>query len=587
MPVFFSKNTADWFAVDGVYIAELDQPADAELDGNAGLTKIVGQFPWGPTDEIIELGSSAELKKLLGNASSPEDYKGFRSIVGKKWGPLHVVRISEGAQAQAAIIIRSSGLYTVGTYDTGDDYSLTFSSVDGNGPYTVTALSGDHSNEDDVYSHLETEINNHNVLQNHVDALAELSSDQMLVTGSGDEDWSVSLNSPATGSHNFASPTEQYQLNAKYPGAAGNEISVDHVWHPGSPPQFEFVLSWGAETQRFGPYDFDGSSGVASTINDDLGNGTWVDFSWHANFNGDRTEDRSNFVSLVGGTDASLGSSKSQPYVDGLDVLAADEDGGQIFVAETELNETANDAVISKGQSVADGSRARFLAQAVGSSDTLDSRISKAGTYADDRLALAAHRVKQFIEGSLRTVDLIPFVASAMANSPPNKSPAAWSNREYFQAIGDFEDGVSPTRADYVEAVDQGALVLEREQGGIWKLRSGVTTDTTAGKQRIARRVMTDYVGINVGQALLPYQNEPPRPDVVDGVKSAVDRRLERMEGTGDIPESQLIEDFTNVVDAVQSDSVRFKLQVELWGEMRHIIAAVTVGAQVTIEEEA
>jgi len=584
MPVFLTTNAAEWYAVDGVYIAELDQPAGAQLDGNAGLTKMVGQFPWGPTDEIIEVGSSGEYRqKLLGNTTDPENYKGHRSIVGKAWGPLHIVRVSEASQAKASVDVRAPGEYTVGTYDGGDSYELTFSNVP-NGPHTVKSDggAGDHSAEDDVYTDLESKIKNHSDLGDVLAVNADTQNDKLLIWGDGDEDWSVSTNSAATGSHSFTQGNAQYTITGEYVGSAGNQIGVIHTQVDAS--NFKLTVVWGAEATTYGPYAWDGQSDTKSDINDDV---DYIDFDWHANFAAaEQPKDQTNDVKLSGGADASLGASKSQPYIDGLDVLTADEDGGNILCAETELNETPNDAVIAKGQTVASGSRARYIHQSVGSSNTLDSRISKAGTYSDDRLIMPAHRVKQFIEGKLRTVDLAPFVASAMANSPPNKSPAAWSNREYFQAVRDFADGVSPTRSDYVNAVDQGALVLQREQGGVWKLRSGITTDTTSGKERIARRVMVDYVGINIGQALLPFQNEPPRPDVVTGAKAAMDRRLERMAGDPSAPESQLFEDFSTTTDAVNPDSVRYKVQVELWGELRHIIAAVQVGANVTISEE-
>lgn len=581
MPVNFTTNPAEWYAVDGVYIAELDQPAGAELESNAGLTKVVGQFPWGPTDELIKIGSADELKeKLFGKTQDLPNYKGYRALAGKKWGELHIVRVSESAQAKASISIRSAGYYTVDTYDTGDDYSLTFSSVDGGGPYTVTALSGEHSQESDVYTVLKDKLVNHSTLSEYV-APANVTSTSMEITGNGDEDWSVSLNTPATGAHSFDSPVEQYTLEALYPSGAGNQIQVEHIRETAS--TFSIRIEWGNDSTTYGPYDLDGQSSTADEISNDL---QYTDFSWHANYNGDNPLDRENAVHLTGGSDASLGSSKSQPYIDGLGVLKADEDGGQIFCAEPELNETASDAVIAEGQTVADETRARYLHQAVGAQDTLGSRLSKVGTYSDDRLILAAHRVQQFIGSSLREVDLVPFVASAMTNTPPHISPAAYRNREYFQPVRDFESGVTPTRADYKEAVDVGALILEREKGGIWKLRSGITTDTTPGKELIARRVMVDLVGLNVGQALLPFQNEPPYPSNVNAAKGAMDNRLGLMQGSEDIPDSQLIENFQTKISSQSSDTVQFKIKVELWGEMRHLIAAVQVGSNVTITEE-
>lgn len=583
MPVFFSTNPAEWYSVDGVYIATEPPPAVPDVDlSSATITKIVGDFPWGRTDTILTLSSSQDFKKLLGNAQSPEDYRGYRAIAGKQWGEIHAVRLSEGTQAKSSIDLHYEGEYTVGTYDTNDDYELTISGVP-NAPITVGAQSGDHASEDDIYSHLETEINNHADLSEVVRAVADLAGDILYVVPDGDEDWSVSLNTPSnTGAHSFQSIVEQYTLTADHVGAVGDEIHVLH--HQVSSSEFEIEEVWGSESARHGPFNFDGTSSTAQAINDEL---KWTEFVWDASFNSNSNpRSRTRGVNLSGGADANLTSGNSTPYEDALDVLASDEDGGQIIAAEPRLDETPNDALIQKGRTIAGNQRARFLHQAVASPYSLADNISKAGTYADDNLILTAHRVQQFIEGSEHTINLSAFVASVMAKLPPQFSPAAYRAREYLQPITDFEAGVNPSRANYQNAVDNGALVLQREKGGVWKLRSGVTTDTSPGFELITRSVLKDLVGTEIGQALLPFQNMPSTDQRVDQAKAAIQKVIGQLKGSEDVPTSRVIRDGTVNLVTHTSDTVQFQTRVELFGEMRYLIANLEIGAGIQIDVE-
>lgn len=578
MAVYYSTIPTEWYELEGVYIAEIEPVEQPSIQSNATLGKLVGDFPWGPTDEIIQISTAPELEEeLIGNTANPENYRGFRALSGKRFGELHVVRISESSQSKAETQIRAPGVYEVTTYDSGDDYELTFSGVD-NAPITITSASGDHSVEDDVYTDLKTKINSHDSLGDEVRAVADTTNDELEISGNGNEGWSVSLNTPTTGSHQFTQGAIQYEIDAEYVGAAGNEIAIGHTQR-NSGNEFEITVEWGNDVQTFGPFDFDGNSDTETTINDEVEH---IDFTWASSYNGTNPLDRPNNVSMAGGTDAQLGTSTNDPYIDALAVLEADEMGGIVWPAEpSHLEESATNGLIAELQSHADKMRATAVSQAVATSGNTGSysfqnNVTVADTYSDDRLIVCPHRVKQFIEGSLKTVDLTSFVVSAMVNTSPHISPAAQRNAEYLQPIRDFEDDVAPRRGDFVDARQAGAVAVERQKGGTWSIVSGVMSDRTP----IPTRQMRDLIAENSGRVLQPYQSEPPYPENVDGAKGS----LETMLGT--LETDRLIKDFSVRTVQVQDDSVKYETKVDLWGEMGSIVNLVKVGRSVEITEE-
>lgn len=114
MTVFRSTNPADWYAADGVYIAEQDAPRSPRIEGTRFLG-VVGEFPWGPTNELVEVNEGSDLlTKLVGKASRPQDYKGYRALAGKTMGKIYAVRV-EGtgmAKASATVGVGTDDLFT-------------------------------------------------------------------------------------------------------------------------------------------------------------------------------------------------------------------------------------------------------------------------------------------------------------------------------------------------------------------------------------------------------------------------------------------------------------------------------------------
>lgn len=139
MGLYFSNDPAVWRETDGVYIAVLEPPRSARLIGSR-VTHVVGDFPIGPVDEVVEIADAETfLDRFVGEAASPENYKGYRSIADKVFGRLKIVRIQGTGAAKSSRTVRdladaedlfSATAKYVGAY--GDEITLAFEQVDAN-----------------------------------------------------------------------------------------------------------------------------------------------------------------------------------------------------------------------------------------------------------------------------------------------------------------------------------------------------------------------------------------------------------------------------------------------------------------------
>lgn len=111
MAIYYTTNPSEFKLTDSVIIAEQEQPASGRLSGGSVKTGIVGNFPWGPDDELLEFDDGAELiETLVAGYSAPEDYEGYRAIANKQFGgPLRVVRVSADDAVKASRTLADSG----------------------------------------------------------------------------------------------------------------------------------------------------------------------------------------------------------------------------------------------------------------------------------------------------------------------------------------------------------------------------------------------------------------------------------------------------------------------------------------------
>lgn len=142
MSYTFSSNPLDWTATDGIYIAEQAAPAAPRLVG-ANVTQIVGAFPWGAPNVIHKIGSAAELERLLlGKTAAPNNWSGYRYIVGKRFGQLEIVRVEAADAAAATRTVGADGYKADAKYKGDAGNEITIRNVNNGASFDVTVTWG-------------------------------------------------------------------------------------------------------------------------------------------------------------------------------------------------------------------------------------------------------------------------------------------------------------------------------------------------------------------------------------------------------------------------------------------------------------
>lgn len=116
MAIYYTTNPNEFKLTDSVIIAEQAQTTSGRLSSGPALVGIVGAFPWGPTDTLLEFASGAALlETLVGGYSAPEEYGGYRAIAEKRFGgELRIVRV------EATDAVKASRTLDDGTNDSID-----------------------------------------------------------------------------------------------------------------------------------------------------------------------------------------------------------------------------------------------------------------------------------------------------------------------------------------------------------------------------------------------------------------------------------------------------------------------------------
>lgn len=108
MSVIFSTNPLKWRAQDGIFVNKQQVPPAPRIVGN-NLTKVVGEFPWGPANEAVEITSAEDLVTMFfGGVAAPEAWKGPRALIGNSYGRMYIVRVEAAAAAKAARTVAGS-----------------------------------------------------------------------------------------------------------------------------------------------------------------------------------------------------------------------------------------------------------------------------------------------------------------------------------------------------------------------------------------------------------------------------------------------------------------------------------------------
>lgn len=99
--------------LDGVYIFEITPPGYISGQGNS-IVGIAGEFERGPTDVVVDVGSTALMREIFGgygtapsgSESTWKGFSGYRAVAGKVWpSGLRIVRVSRTDMATATLVI--------------------------------------------------------------------------------------------------------------------------------------------------------------------------------------------------------------------------------------------------------------------------------------------------------------------------------------------------------------------------------------------------------------------------------------------------------------------------------------------------
>lgn len=481
MSVIYTSNQLEMRAQDGIFINLIEvSPAPRIIGTN--ITKVVGEFPWGPFNTPTLITDPEVLSDtFFGGVAVPENWGGGAALIGKAWGPLYIVRGKAAAAAKATRTIAGS------------------------------------------------------------------------------------------------TPENIFRVSAKYEGDAGNEIKV--LYEKVTNDLFNVKVTFGGKYEEFLnlPRTTAAFAGLSPK---------WVDLAW---LDADASEALPNSdsapVALSGGDDGTVSDAEltgGPSSVVGLRTLETVEDGGFAFFAErasadlTAALRAHN--VIKNMDSVAQGHGADFAANLV-----------IATAIEDATLRLTLHKYKQRYVSGVKEVMLNALVASVISQIPPNRSIADYDNKDLLGIVAGFPAGLALGSAEYKAAQVAGGITLEpiRRAGqapgasGTYKIKAGLTTDPDQPSDMSAR--LRRLVGVNIGEAALPYQNKPGVTFYTDGCLLAVTSLLDLLKGDESQPTTQFIEDFSARLVSRTGAEVVYELKVKLIGEMRYIIFNLTVGENVTI----
>lgn len=472
MAVYYTTNPLDIAATDGLYVVEQTPAPSPTLQGT-NVVQVVGDFPWGPVDQKIVLSDTADFEKLLiGKTARPQDWSGVRSIVGKKYAILEVVRILATGAAKASRII----------------------GVDG------------------------------------------------------------------------------YKVEAKYYGAAGNEIEVKHT--DNADGTLDVEVKWAGYTKSFESVAI---ADIASLEDDYL--------VFTAEGDGDTiAASDADYVALTGGSN---GAAVDSDYVGGvsskrgLRILEDSVDGAIVFLAEY----TSAAAVTALREFVKE-KRARGMIQAA--DGDFAANLAAATAVLDDRLVMPLHRVYQSINGEEFVVDLAPYVASMLSQMPPHYSIA---DLDYCKALlgtiirvaGD----VSLKRGSWIAAKKAGGVMLESVPGGGFKFHAGLTTDTSTAKTLISTRGVLDVFVATLVAAISPFQAKPDMEYYDVQILSAGTGAINIMKGRPrSSPETAIIKDAgLQLLPSNEPNEDVLQSAVALHGEKRTIILTITSGINLDVKE--
>jgi hypothetical protein len=293
-------------------------------------------------------------------------------------------------------------------------------------------------------------------------------------------------------------------------------------------------------------------------------------------------------VALTTGADGSIADSDFTGTGKGIDVAAAVQDVGCVWIAER-MSSTLKNAVETKAASTPD--RMWFIGPDAETTSAATA-ITDAGNFRDPNGRIV------YTYGHCYTLDpeagaeiLVrpeSWLASIFSQTDPDIHVGEEDTKQYTAGIIRLYNQTF-VRGDYIAFKDAGICALENDAGG-FAFVSGVTTCLNPGKEQIARRRCTDYLLISLARDLkhqVKKKNTTTRRAVIAGLIDSFLNTHKQAE--------RIVEDYELKLDGAAGNTSitrsqnieRFRLRVRLIPHMLHLVLEGEVGTNVTITEAA
>lgn len=161
-------------------------------------------------------------------------------------------------------------------------------------------------------------------------------------------------------------------------------------------------------------------------------------------------------------------------------------------------------------------------------------------------------------------------------SSPP--VPLAFGN------ITDYARGVTPpTEGEYVVAKQRGVGVIKIDTPPP-QIQSSVTSSLTSGERDENRRVMADFVEINLANLMRPYIKEPLTDDLKETETGQCEAFLQLLKDASRIEDFQVDPFSLNTPQMLEQGIFVMKVSVRMIAIQKAIVLSVSVGPNVTIQ---
>lgn len=221
MPLFVSSKSS--VTRHGVFAIEVTPASVIQAQGT-GVSAIVGQFPWGPKDEIYSPSNIADAKMVFAPPGMTRTGSAYLSLIGKAWPDLRLVRVLGSASVKASSTLASSTPTNIATvtakYDGPEGNSIVLTVADASdgdaNHYNLTAtVTGTSGTTEDL---IENWNDSATGTQSDFEDLTQAQKDALRLIG---DIAHLANGRPANGTYTMTSGATGTVNAARYTGTAG------------------------------------------------------------------------------------------------------------------------------------------------------------------------------------------------------------------------------------------------------------------------------------------------------------------------------------------------------------------------------